>query len=167
MSRRFPHLRIKNRVQSIDDGREELIAQGPNGPIWTTAGERRMTGDDKSELSHNLKAHAHMAAVQQAVQQVFEASAIFAESTIRDLAALHARNDDPDARRAHLSLNGELDDNGAAFLDWGKRFSFRQEGLTGILLDKGSEVARFTAKIDGRLVPDVLAQIRLIQMGVD
>ena len=146
-------LSLTKRTQQLDDAREVLITHTATGqPIWTTAGQNRMTAADKEELSANLAAQRRGAAVQEATKRVLDAASKFLEHSIMELA--------PPPVMA--SYTGELADDGATFGDWleNSGFAFKQDGLRSVLLHGGKEVASFTAKVNPAIEDSVVQMLR-------
>lgn len=147
------NLKIPKRTDKIDSEREKLIGYGPMGPIWTEAGATTLNGDQKEELSFNLKAKQKHSAVQQVVLKVLEAGAGFFESVVLQTA--------PESVR--LSYQS---DNPKLFVDWLVNSGFKtvQEGLTSIVLRNGEEIARSTAAVPAWLSEDVLTMLKFEQV---
>lgn len=145
------HIGGPKRIQQLDDAQEVLITHAADGtPIWTTAGQNRMTGDDKAHLSANLRAQQRQAHVMEQVKKVQAGAAGFLEAVVLGAtpqSVLDAYN------------QGDV----ATFGQWmqSSGFSFKQDGLTSRAFHNGSEVATFTATVDHRLEQDVLAMLRL------
>lgn len=150
------HIKGKKRTARIDDEREVLLFQTPNGPVWAEAGAHKLTGDEKSELSAKLKAKAREAEVLKAAQQVQTMAAAFVESTLLSVAPQQVL-------QSYLSgMSGSEGDGGTLFADWLDKsgFGFRQEGLRSVITYRGKVINEVTATVDPRLALDVIAALR-------
>lgn len=145
------HIGGKKRTEQLDDAREVLISQGPNGPIWTTFGQNKMSSSDKEELSHNLAARRHHALLVEAMHKVQSNAASFLESTLMGVAPEAVLQDYTNA------LNGEGD--GRLFLEWVKDagFGMEQKGLETIVTLKGEVLATSRTNVHPALESEVLA----------
>lgn len=146
----MPHLRIKKRTLQLDDDRAILIGGTPSNPIWTTVGEKRMSPEEKQELSANLAAQRKQAAVHKVVQRVH---AHFEQFLIYSLACMAPK----DVSEAYAGGN-----DGPWDL-WLREqpFGFHTEGLTATITHKGKEIATTTAKVDPLLKADVEQMLKM------
>ncbi len=144
------HIGGKKRTEAIDDARPVVVMQGANGPVWIEAGSKKMTGDNKAELSANLRARQRHAEVVRQMKKVQEGAAGFFEAVVLGAA--------PQA-----VLDAYKEGDVGMFGRWmqGSGFTYKQDGLRSIALHNGTEVASFTARVDARLEADVLAMLRL------
>ena len=139
------------RTQQLADAREVLITHAADGtPIWTTAGQNRMTPSNKEELSANLKARQHHNRVFQEAQKVQLGAEGFWEAII--LGAAPQSILDAYAAEDKVTVAKWVLQSG---------FTFKQDGLTSRVFHKGAEVASFVAKVDPRLEADVLMALKV------
>jgi hypothetical protein len=108
-----------------------------------------MTGDNKAELSANLRARQRHADVVNQMKKVQAGAASFFEAVVLGAAP-----------QAVLDAYTNGDTMFATWLQ-GSGFTFKQDGLTSRAMHNGREVASFTAKVDARLEADVMAMLRM------
>ena len=147
---KFPNLGVVKRTKQIDDNREVIIQPHPNGDIWTKAGDLDMSGDDKSHLSHNLRADKLRASIEKMVEEVENNAAAFINNTFLGIAPENVVD-------SFYNLMVDEGDKGDLFAQWvnDSGWSFFQDGLTTVVKMKGKVVGEMTAKVDQRFAEEV------------
>lgn len=145
-------LNIRKRVRQLDDAKEVVLGGTKKSPVWTTAGELAMSGDDKGELSAKLRAHQRHILVHKAVDQVYQTAATFLEKCLLDMAPQNVAD----------SYTGRIDDSGALFNEWMSKspFKFVLDGLTARFFYQGREIAKATAQVDAWIREDVINALK-------
>lgn len=150
-------LKIKRRTQAIDDAREVKLGTTPEGePIWTTAGENRMTGDDKAALSANLKSHHVEAIIQKNAEGWMQFAAQFIEQMILGLMPKSVYDD------YRLLREGR---GGRHFARWmeDEGFEFKRDGLTIIVLKRGKVLGKARGHVASSIAIDVMRRLDVMK----
>lgn len=145
------HIGGPKRTTRLDDAKEVLVTHAADGtPIWTTVGDKRMSADNKAELSDNLRKRALYNAAIGVMQKVQAGAAGFFESVVMNAAPPHV-------------LDAYQQGDTAPLAEWlpHSGFTFKQDGLRSIVLHQGSVMADFTATVPAAVEQQVLALLRM------
>jgi hypothetical protein len=151
------NLHIKRRTRQLDDARPVVLAGTGDNVIHTTVGDLTLTGEQRDELSHRLRAQKRAALVGQLVSKVHAQWATFVEKCVLDVAP-------PVLVKAYEQFG----DDSPAWQYWLKRINIRtvQDGLTLRVFFNDSEHASMTANVDPQFESDVLLMLKMEQ-GLD
>jgi hypothetical protein len=148
------NLHIKRRTRQIDDARPVVLAGTGDNVIHTTVGDLALTGEQRDELSHRLRAQKRAALVSQLVSKVHAQWATFVEKCVLDVAPVNVAG--------AYAENGDVS---PTWQHWLQRLNIRivQDGLTMRVFFNGSEHASMTANIDPQFESDVLLMLKMEQ----
>lgn len=139
-------LSISKRTKQLDDAREVLLKNG----FHSTVGGMTVQPLHKEQAASNIRATARMGMVRKVVEAVFNGAADFFRQRMIELVPAGLNCDDETAFNDWLCTEG---------------YSFRQDGLTSILLRQGKIVVTQTATVNPSIVAEVLAEIKRQQEG--
>ena len=134
-------LNLPKRTKQLDAAREVLLKNG----FHSTVGDLKVQPLHKEQAASNIRATARMGMVRKVVEAIFDRAADFFRQRMIELVP------------AGLDCEDEI-----AFNDWlcTEGYSFRQDGLTSVLLRQGKVVVTQTATVDHAIQAEVIAEIK-------
>lgn len=133
------------RTQQLDDAKELLLFQTADGqPVWTHAGEMRLTRADLEERAAKLKMARHFGRVQNVVGAIRKLVNAWLDSVFDELA--------PDGVKSEAQM-----------ADWiiTEGYSFHRDGLTWVVKRQGVIVIELPVEIDDTIREEVIFMMRM------
>lgn len=135
------NLNITKRTKQIDDAREVLLKNG----FHSTVGDLKVQPLHKEQAASNIRATGRMGVVRRIVKEVHQKGADFFQSCVSQLLPRRLMDKSPEQIESWLCTQG---------------YTFKQDGLTSVLLKQGVVIASQTAQVDSRYVIEVLAELQ-------
>jgi len=139
-------LNLPKRTKQIEDAREVLLKNG----FHSTVGGMTVQPLHKEQTTSNLRATARMGLVRRIVEEVHQKAAGFFQQCVEGLLPNLLLDKDPRQIEIWLCTNG---------------YTFKQDGLTSVLLKKDRVIVSQTARVDPALEAEVIAEIKRQQEG--
>lgn len=135
------------RTKRIDNDREVLLfTQADGTPVWTTAGQLRLNGEELEEKRAKLKAARQLGKVQNVVGAIRSLVNAWLESVFEELAPAGVRDQGEKAMGEWIVAEG---------------YSFHRDELTWIVKRQGDVVVELPVDIDNSIRDEVLFMLRM------
>ena len=134
-------LNIPKRTKQLDNAREILLKNG----FHSTVGGMTVQPLHKEQAASNIRATGRMGVVNRIVEQVHQRGADFFQACLEGMLPGRLLGKDLKQIESWLCQEG---------------ITFKQDGLTSVLLRQGVVIASQTAQVDGKYVIEVLAELQ-------
>jgi len=136
---------MEKRTEKLDSDKEVLLFTGADGqPVWTTAGQLKLTKADLEERAAKLKHARHFGKIQNIVGSVRKLVNAWLETVMQELAP--------------PSITTEQQ-----MADWivNEGYSFHRDGLTWLVKRQGVIVIELPIELDDSVRQEVLFMLRM------
>lgn len=135
------------RTERLDNDRELLLfTQADGTPVWTTAGQLKLTRSDLEERVAKLKTARHFGKLQNVVGSIRSLVNAWLETVFEELAPESVREKGEQAMGEWIVAEG---------------YSFHRDGLTWIVKRQGTVVVELPIDIDASIREEVLFMMRM------
>lgn len=139
------------RTEQLDNDKEVLLFDTPNGPIWTTKGNLRRSPAEREQLAANLKAAQKLGAVGGVIKGIKLVVDAWLNSVFEELAPASVLN------------RPTPEEVQAAMGEWivAEGYSFHRDGLTWLVKRQGTVVVELPIHIDASIRDEVLFMMKM------